>query len=319
MVILVGTTIVFVATRLTPTDPVQQTINRISMQGAYLNPETIEEFKETLRELYGLKGSVFQQYFIFWKRLLTGKFGPSFTHFPTPVTKLIRDSLPWTIGLLSISTIIAWVIGSILGGVAEYFSQQRWTKTLEAIIMVVRPMPYYIMGLLVLVIFAYFFPLFPVSGAFSVGERISFSWSFITDVFEHAFLPAFSLVLVGIGVWFIQIKSVASNVITEDYVTYAQTAGLKSRKVIFQYVIKNAMLPQITGLALALGQLLSGALVVEYVFSYPGVGLLLYRAIAEGDYNLAMGITVLSIIAIATGVLIIDLIYPLFDPRVRYK
>lgn len=319
LVILVGTSIVFIATRLTPTSPVEQTISRISMQGTYLDPETIEEFKETLRELYGLKGNVFQQYLGFWKRLLTGRFGPSFTHFPTPVMELIRTSLPWTIGLLSISTIMAWITGSILGGVAQYFSQQKWTSTLETFIMAVRPMPYYIMGLLILIVFAYFLPLFPVSGAYSVGQKISLNWSFLVSVLRHGTLPALSLVLVGVGVWFIQIKSVASNVVTEDYVTYTQAAGLRNEKIIFSYVMRNALLPQITGLALALGQLLSGAMVVEYVFSYPGVGMLLYRAIAEGDYNLTMGITVLSIIVIATGVLIIDLVYPLFDPRVRYR
>jgi len=319
VVIFVGVTTIFIITRLTPTDPVQQTIERITMQGAYLDPSVVEEFRQTLEELYGLKGSIFEQYLIFWKRLLTGKFGPSFSQFPTPVMKLIRISLPWTAGLLILSTFIAWVIGTIIGGLAGYFNQQRWARALEIVAMIIRPIPYYIMALLVLVLLAYVFPLFPISGGFAVGRVISFSWGFLIDILKHAFLPAFSLIIVGIGVWFIQMRALTSNIVAEDYVKYAQIGGLRNSKIVFQYVMRNAMLPQITGFALTLGQLLSGALVVEYVFAYPGMGMLLYRGIVEGDYNLVMGITALSIILIATGVLIIDLIYPFFDPRVRYR
>jgi len=319
VVIFVGVTVIFIITRFTPTDPVQQTIERITMRGAYLDSEAIEDFKQTLKELYGLKGSVFEQYLIFWKRLLTGNFGPSFSQFPIPVIELIRISLPWTAGLLILSTFIAWVIGTIIGGLAGYFNQQRWARALEIVTMIIRPIPYYILALLVLILLVYIFPLFPVSGGFAVGREISFSWSFLLDVLKHAFLPALSLVIAGIGAWFIQMKALASNIIAEDYVRYAQAGGVRNSKIVFQYVIRNGMLPQITGLALTLGQLLSGALVVEYVFAYPGVGMLLYRGIVEGDYNLVMGITVLSIILIATGVLIVDLVYPFFDPRVRYR
>lgn len=319
VVIFVGVTIVFVATRLTPTDPVQQTIQRMEMRGAYLDPEAIEDFKNTLEQLYGLQGSVVSQYFTLWGRLLTGEFGPSFTQFPTPVIELIGTSLPWTLGLLSVSIIIVWLIGTFLGGLAGYFSQKKWTRVIEAVIMVFRPIPYFIMALLVLMLLAYAFPIFPVGGGMEVGMKFRLSFGFIADVLHHAFLPALTFILVGIGVWFIQMKSLTSNVVAEDYVMYGQAGGLRKMKLVLQYTIRNAMLPQITGLALSLGQLLSGALIVEYVFAYPGIGMLLYRAIIEGDYNMIMGITVLSIVLIATGVLIVDFIYPLFDPRVRYQ
>jgi peptide/nickel transport system permease protein len=185
--------------------------------------------------------------------------------------------------------------------------------------MIIRPIPYYILALLALILFAYFLPVFPISGAFAMGKRMTVSWDFVLSVARHAFLPAASLVVGGMGVWFIQMKSLASTVVAEDYVTFGRAGGLSRGKLVFQYTIRNAMLPQITGLALALGQLLSGALVVEYVFAYPGLGMLLYQAITQGDYNLTMGITMLSIVVIATGVLIVDLLYPLFDPRVRYR
>jgi peptide/nickel transport system permease protein len=319
VVIFVGTTIVFVSTRLTPADPVQQTIQRITAQGGYMDPAAVEEFAKTLRELYGLEGGVFGQYAALWRRLLTGDFGRSYTYFPTPVIQLIATSLPWTLGLLSLSSILAWLAGTLLGGLAGYASQERWAKWLEGVVMIIRPIPYYIVALLALILFAYFLPLFPISGAFGMGKRMTVTWDFLASLAKHAFLPAASLVVGGTGVWFIQMKSLASTVVAEDYVTFGRAGGLSKGKLVFQYTIRNAMLPQITGLALALGQLLSGALVVEYVFSYPGVGMLLYQAITQGDYNLTMGITMLSIVVIATGVLIIDLMYPLFDPRVRYR
>jgi peptide/nickel transport system permease protein len=319
VVVFVGTTIVFISTRLTPADPVQQTIQRITAQGGYMDPAAVEEFARTLRELYGLEGSVLQQYAALWRRLLTGNFGRSYTYFPTPVIQLIGTSLPWTLGLLSLSSIMAWLIGTILGGLAGYAGQEKWAKWLESVVMIIRPIPYYIVALLTLILFAYFLPIFPISGAFAMGKKMTFTWDFVVSVAKHAFLPAASLVVGGMGVWFIQMKSLASTIVAEDYVTFGRAGGLSKGKLVFQYTIRNAMLPQITGLALALGQLLSGALVVEYVFSYPGLGMLLYQAITQGDYNLTMGITMLSIVVIATGVLIIDLIYPLFDPRVRYR
>jgi peptide/nickel transport system permease protein len=319
VVVFVGTTIVFISTRLTPADPVQHTIEKISAQGGYMDPRVVEDFAKTLRELYGLEGNVFQQYLSLWRRLLVLDFGRSFTYFPTPVMQLIRSSLPWTLGLLSLSSIMAWTIGTILGGLAGYAGRERWARWLEGAVMVIRPIPYYIVALIALILFAYVLPIFPISGSVSMGRKATVNLAFVLSVLQHGALPALSLIVGGIGTWFIQMKSLASNIVAEDYVTFARAGGLSRSRLVFQYTIRNGMLPQITGLALSLGQLLSGALVVEYVFSYPGVGVLLYQAITQGDYNLTMGITMLSIFAIATGVLVIDLIYPLFDPRVRYR
>ena len=319
VVIFVGTTIVFISTRLTPADPVQQTIQKVQAQGGYMDPAVVEDFTKTLRELYGLEGNLLQQYGALWRRLVTLQFGRSFSFFPRPVIELIQASLPWTIGLLCLSLFTSWTTGTILGGIAGYASREKWVKALESVIMAIRPIPYYILALIALILFAYVLPIFPISGAYGMGKKAAFTWSYIGSVIQHGTLPALSLVVGGIGVWFIQMKALASNIVAEDYVTFARAGGLSRGKLVYRYTIRNAMLPQITGLALALGQLFSGALVVEYVFSYPGVGTLLYQSITQGDYNLTMGITMFSIMVIATGVLIIDLIYPLFDPRVRYR
>jgi peptide/nickel transport system permease protein len=148
---------------------------------------------------------------------------------------------------------------------------------------------------------------------------VEFSLSFVLTVLYHSLLPLLSLVLIGIGGWFIGMKSLTSNIIAEDYVVYAENTGLPRRQILTQYIMRNAMLPQITGLALQLGMLFSGALIMEVVFGYPGMGTLTFQAVMANDYTLIMGITLLSIVGVATTVLILDLIYPLFDPRVRIQ
>jgi len=318
-VIFIGVTIVFIIPRLMPVDPVQQMINTITMRGAYMDPEALEQLRESLKEMYGLEGGMFTQYVNLWKRLFKGDFGPSLSQFPTPVIKLIRISLPWTIGLMATTIIISWLIGNIFGGIAGYFSHRKWAKVFENIAMVIRPIPYYIFALVILIVFAYLLPLFPLAGGFSVGGKVSWSWDFIVDVIKHAFLPALSMMVLGTAAWFQTMRLIVSNLVREDHVVYARAGGLPEIKIAFKYVIRNAMLPQITGLALSLGQIFGGALITEIVFSYPGLGGLLYNGIISGDYNLIMGITILSIIAIATGTLLVDLLYPLFDPRVRYR
>jgi peptide/nickel transport system permease protein len=185
--------------------------------------------------------------------------------------------------------------------------------------MFIRPIPYYVFALGLLILFGYVYRKFPIAGGASIGRTPSFTLSYILDVLRHAFLPATSLAVLGAASWFQTSKLIVQNVNAEDFVQYAQLGGVKESRIIFRYIIRNAMLPQITNLALSLGQILSGALITEIVFSYPGLGNLLYSAISTGDYNLIMGIISLSIVAITTLVLIVDLVYPLFDPRIRYK
>lgn len=319
LVIFIGTTVVFIIPRLMPVDPVQQMIDTITKKGAYMDPEAVNKLRDSLRELYGLKGTAMSQYFDLWKRLFKGDFGPSLSQFPTPVSKLISISLPWTIGLMVITTLISWIVGNILGGLAGYFHYTKWARILENITMLIRPIPYYILALILLLVFGYAIPLFPISGGASIGSEMAWNWQFIIDVIKHGILPALSLVILGMAGWFQTMRLIVSNLIREDHVIYAKAGGLSDIKIGFKYVIKNAMLPQITGLALSLGQIFSGALITEMVFSYPGVGGLLYNAIISGDYNLIMGITLMSIVGIATGTFIIDLLYPLFDPRIRFK
>jgi len=318
LVIWLGITIVFLIPRLTPSDPVMKVIDQMQARGSTLEPGAMDGIIEDLTEMYGLGGSWSEQYIAFWGRLFQGDFGVSFFQFPTRVNQLIATAAPWTLGLLITSTAISWTVGNIVGGLAGYFSRKRWSRSLEVVAMVVRPLPYYIFAFVLLLVFSYVVRWFPITGGSTLGALPEFTWAYITDVLWHSFLPALSLVVLGGAVNFQIMKLLVQNINAEQYVEYAKLGGVTERRIVSRYIIRNALLPQITGLALSLGQIFSGALITEIVFGYPGLGTLLFRAIINGDYNLIMGITILSIVGITTAILILDLTYPFFDPRVRY-
>ncbi len=196
-----------------------------------------------LTEMYGLGGSPLEQYGAFWMRLARGDLGVSFFQFPTPVNQLIATALPWTAGLLLTTTLLAWVVGNILGGFAGYYSNHGWSRTVDAFAMVIRPMPYYIFAFALLLLFAYFVRWFPVSGGASFGKQPSFSWPYIQDVLWHSFLPALSIFILGTAVWFQTMKLVVQNVNGENFVQYAKLAGVEESRIVSRYVIRNALLP----------------------------------------------------------------------------
>jgi peptide/nickel transport system permease protein len=293
-------------------------INQMRAFGSNLEPGAMDGIIADLTAMYGLEGSWMDQYWEMWGRLVHGDFGVSFFQFPRPVSDLIATAAPWTLGLLLTSTAISWTLGNIIGGLAGYYTRRGWSRTLDTFAMVIRPLPYYVFAFVLLLLFAYIVRWFPISGGASLGALPVLSWEYIKDVLWHSFLPALSLSVLGAAVNFQVMKLLVQNVNAEGFVQYAKLSGVTEDRIVGRYIIRNALLPQITGLALGLGQIFSGALITEIVFSYPGLGTSLFRAIVNGDYNLIMGITILSIIGITTAILILDLTYPLFDPRVRY-
>ena len=318
LVIWLGITVVFLIPRIIPNDPVMSMIAMMRARGSTLEPGAMDGIIRDLTEMYGLQGSWLDQYWAFWGRLFRGDFGVSFFQFPTRVNQLIATAMPWTLGLLLTTTVISWVLGNIIGGLAGYYSRKGWSRTLDTVAMVVRPLPYYIFAFALILLLGWVVHWFPVTGGASLGARPTFTWPYIKDVLWHSFLPALSLSVLGGAVTFQTMKLIVQNVNAESYVQYAKLGGVTEGRIVSKYVIRNAMLPQITGLALSLGQIFSGALITEIVYGYPGVGMLLYNSIIRADYNLIMGITIFSIVGITTAILIVDLTYPLFDPRVRY-
>lgn len=319
LVIWLGVTAVFIIPRLLPNDPVMGTIAALRARGgSTVDPAEMDAMIKSLTDMYGLSGSWLDQYGAFWVRLAHGDFGPSFLQFPTKVNTLIATAMPWTLGLLLTSTAINWTLGNLIGGLAGYFSRRRWSRVLDTLAMLVRPLPYYIFAFTLLLVFGYVFRLFPIAGGTDIGRQPGFNWPFVQDVLRHSALPLMSQVILGGAVSFQTMKLIVQNVNAENFVQYAKLGGLTEDRIVFKYVIRNAMLPQITGLALGLGYIFGGALLTEIVFSYPGMGWLLYNAIISGDYNLIMGITALSILGVTSAMLLVDLLYPLLDPRIRH-
>jgi peptide/nickel transport system permease protein len=317
-VVLIGITIAFIIPRLTPINAVDILISRAAAAGQNIDPSATQQLRHDLRRLYGLEGSILSQYGEYWKRLFQGSFGPSLSYFPTPVIDLIRVALPWTLSLLTIAALLGWLIGNAAGALAGYYNRGRWANALGIIAMVIFPIPYYIMALVFVALFTFVLSWFPLVGGTTIGVKATLSISFIWDLLKHALLPGLSLVVVSFGGWFITMRSLITRLSGEDYVTYARIVGLPNRNILTQYVVRNALVPQVTGLALSLGQIFGGALITEYVFSYPGLGQLLYLSVINGDVNLLVGIVTLSVVAISTAVLIVDLCYPFLDPRIRY-
>ena len=318
LVVFIGINLAYLITHATPIDPVEQSIAAVTAYGN-TSPDAIAMMRTTLREIYGLTGTPLEQYLHFWRHIATADFGPSLSAFPTPVTTLIARALPWTIGLMLTATLLAWVIGNVLGGLAGYHREHRGLKALGMAAMGLHPIPYYIVAFVLLVVFGYLWPVLPITGGSAMNLRASAAFDHALSIAQHSILPAASLILIGMGGWFLGMRSLVSNVVTEDYVTYAELGGVARGRILRSYVMRNALMPQVTGLAMSLGTIFNGAIITEQVFGYPGVGSLLVSAVYAGDFGLVLGVTTISIIGVSAAVLLIDLAYPLFDPRVEHR
>ena len=317
-VIVAGSSVAFLITHLSPINPVDQALGRITARSSF-SPDAIANLRLALSELYGVDRPLLEQFINFWHRAIVGDFGPSLLAFPTPSMTLVMRALPWTVGLLLVATVVTWLIGNILGGLAGYYQNNKFLKAFGVIAMGLQPIPYYIVAFVILVTFGFIWPILPISGGFSMNVRPSFTIEFILSVLQHAILPSLSLVLVGLGTWFLGMRALVSNVVTEDYVTYAELAGVDKGRIVGSYVIRNAMVPQITALAMSLGGIFSGTVITEEVFSYPGLGSLLIDGVNSGDFSLVLAVSTVSIAAVASAIFIVDLIHPLLDPRVKVE
>lgn len=315
-VIFFGVSAMFVVTYLSPIDPVEQVLGRLSAR-SNLSPEAIAATRLALTEMFGTDQPVLTQYVNFWTRLLRGDLGASLMAFPTPAMELVLRALPWTLGLLLTSTAFTFVVGNLAGGLAGYFQNSRLLKAFGIVTMGLQPIPYYIVAFIILIIFGYLWPVLPISGGFAMDVRPDWSLAFVMSVLQHSLLPALSLVLVGLGGWFIGMRALVSNIVTEDYVTYAELAGVRRDTIVNGYVIRNALVPQVTALAMVIGGVFSGTVITEQVFNYPGMGSLLVDAVNAGDYSTVLAVCTISIAAVALAIFIVDLLHPLLDPRVR--
>ena len=279
-------------------------------------PEEKEALRVQLRQQFGLEGSLLSQYGKFlWEGLLQFKFGPSLMSFPTPVNEIIGRNLPYTMGLSLITTFIGWIIGNGIGLLAGFRKNARSSKILEGIAICIYPIPYFLVALIFQIIFAFVLGWFPIQTTILTGAGFGPRFS---SVIQGSILPLFSLLLVGLGWQIISMKSLASTTAEEDYVLFARYRGLSEKTIGLSYVFRNSILTQITALAMSLGGAFSGSIMTEIIFGYPGVGTLIQSAIMQSDYNTILGCITISIVAVSTATLIVDIIYPFIDPRIRY-
>lgn len=317
LVIFIGVTTVFFVPRFMPTDPVEAMLGRMMSSSSTMSPEAVEQIRESLNSMFGLEGSLLEQYADFVKRVIVSHdIGPSLSAYPTPVMDLIARALPWTLGLMLVTTVLSWLIGNGIGLLAGFRKDKAYSKILEGIAITLYPIPYYIFALVLIMFFCYLLPVFPLS---FVVQGEGFTLQHIGSILYNCFLPGLSLVLVGFGWWVISMKTMVGNANEEEYVRFAWLKGLKEGKIMRSYVMPNVMLPQVTQLALQIGGIFNGALVTEILFGYPGLGSLIYQGILQSDYNLIMGTISISVVSVAITTFVVDLIYPFLDPRIRYS
>ena len=292
-------------------------IAQMQSRSGNMDPAEIEALRSQLRVQFGLEGSLLQQYGSFlWNGLFHFDFGPSLMSYPEPVTSIIGRNLPYTLGLSLTSTLLGWVIGNFIGLLAGFRKNARSSKIMESIAICIYPIPYFLIALILQIFFAYVLGWFPIST--TLLTRGTF-WQWLGSLLHASILPALSLLLVGTGWQIISMKSLALTTSEEDFVSFARYRGVSEGRIGMSYVFRNCILTQITALAMSLGGVFGGSIMTEIIFGYPGVGMLIQNAILQSDYNMILGCITISIVAISTATLIVDLVYPFIDPRIRYS
>ncbi|GAA2424896.1 ABC transporter permease [Streptomyces macrosporus] len=304
-------TINFLVPRLMPGDPVQSLIARYQGQ---LSSKAIA----SLETLFGLDQdrSLWQQYLDYWANLARGDLGLSFTFFPTPVSEVMAQSLPWTLALVGTTTLISFLIGTGIGIFAGW-RRGSWLDGLLPVTTFISSIPYFWLGLIAITLFAVQWPIFPAAGGYDTGLVPGLDAAFLSSALYHAVLPGVTIVLSAMAGWILGMRNMMVTVSSEDYVTVAQAKGLPERRVMFSYAARNAILPNVSGFALSLGFIVGGTLLVEMVFSYPGIGYVLFQGVNAKDYPLMQGVFLIITLAVLAANLLADLLYMLLDPRTR--
>jgi len=319
IVVWAGTTLIFFLPRLAPgRDPVRERLGMMVANGG-MNADTIEIMAKAYEQKFGLDKPLWRQYLNYMSGMARFDLGYSLARFPSRVSDLIGQAIPWTVALLGVSTLIAFTLGSLLGGLLAWPGSPRFLRLLLPPLFTFSSIPYYLLGLILTYIFAFKLRWFPLQGGNGILTLPTMSFSYVLELIYHSILPALSIVLASIGFWSLSMRGMMITVEGEDYVTLAEAKGLPNSRIFLWYAMRNALLPQTTALALSLGTILSGALLVEIIFGYPGIGSVLFAAITGFDYFVIYGVVFFIVLTIALVTLILDLIYPLLDPRIRYQ
>ncbi|MEM2111937.1 MAG: ABC transporter permease [Candidatus Bathyarchaeia archaeon] len=316
LVLFISICINFFLPRMMPGNPIDAMLARMEQMGKFKGRDDLVEF---YKKQFNLEGTMLDQFLAYIVQLMQGNLGFSLAHFPATVADLIMVSLPYSLFLMITGLAISWTLGTLIGGIVGWKAEKsKWSLLLTAISVVFNNMPYFIVGLIFLFLFSYSLRLFPISGAHSPTIAPSFSLAYILDFLYHSVGPISVVVISQLAMWFLHMRGLVIDVKNEDFMLYAEAKGLSDRRMLMSYVIRNCLLSQVTELGMALGWVFSGSLLAEVVFSYPGMGTLLFDSILNLDYPVIMGIMLLVILTINTILLLLDvLILPLIDPRTK--
>lgn len=316
--IIAAATINFFVPRLTPQDPIAALIGKMASKGMLLSDA--QSVVEMYQQKFGMDQPLLIQYLRYIGNVVFKfDFGYSLSYYPSEVLPIILNAIPWTLGLLAVGNIVAFLIGNLLGALCVWGKTPKIARCAVYFLMPFSTIPYYILALLLMYLLAIVNPIFPISGATTVGAAGGFSLESLLDIAKHAVLPILSIAISLIGFWALSMRGIMATVMGEDYLTYASARGLKPSRIFTNYAVRNAILPQFTAFAIDVGKIISGAVLVEIIFNYPGVGYVLYNALRTADYFVIQGVIMFIIISVAFTTLIVDLIYPKLDPRIRYE
>jgi peptide/nickel transport system permease protein len=313
----VAITLDFFIPRLAPGDPVAALVGKMSTKG-YVTPE----MKQTLSVMFGLDthDSLWVQYFKYLDNLLHGNLGNSIQYFPTPVIQIIGQDIGWSIMLGGVAVVISFILGCLLGIISAWKRNTALDTMLSPAMNFLSAIPYFWLALIMLFLFSYLLNWFPLSGGYDSADiDPGLTFDFIGSVIQHAFLPALTLVISSLAGWMLTMRNSMITTVSEDYVLMARAKGLSEPRVMFRYAARNAVLPNITGFAIAIGAIVGGQLLTEMVFSYPGIGYALFQAVSEQDYAMIQSIFLIITLAVLGANLLADMLYAFLDPRVRVE
>jgi len=303
----------FFLPRLMPGDPVSSIMSRLAR--GMTNADAVRRVLEHYTQEFGIDKPIIEQFFIYVGNLFRGEFGRSFVYYPRTVSDIIVNALPWTIGLQLPAILTGWILGNILGAIAAYI-RKFFDKAVMPTMLFIGGIPAFGMAIILLSIFAINLKWAPVAGGYPAGLLPTWSWQFFASIIKHYHLPFWSIVLISIGGQAIGMRSMSIYELNADYVKYSRYMGIKDRTIV-GYVFRNAMLPQVTGLALSIGTMIGGALIAEIIFSYPGLGTVMLNAVTQNDYPLISATTLIITLMVLTMVFVLDIIYGIIDPRVK--
>jgi peptide/nickel transport system permease protein len=316
LVVFVAASFNFLIPRLAPGNPIGAITSRMANASAGI--ENGQAMFEAYRKRFGLDDPIYVQYAKYLWNTARLDLGQSLSAYPAEVWEIIRPAIGWSIGLIGVSVLLTFALGIAVGAMLAWKGTPRVVKAVLPMTMIGGVLPYYLLAMLLLYLFAFTTRLFPMSGAYDSGIPKELTGPYIGSIARHAVLPALSIILTSLGAWALTMRGLIVNTVGEDYMLLAEAKGLPKRRILWWYSVRNSIPPQLTHLAIALGYVVSGAILVEIVFSYPGLGYQLYMAIVNSDYTVIQGITLVLAVSVGLCVLIIDLIYPRLDPRVTY-